>query len=138
MKTITSFLLKLVLIATCILYACSNPKNKNTKTHERLIGCQTKYIMDDGQDTDGYHKNHENFIKDYFSEKQIRDNLIVTTLIEVNACGETIGDIEFSGDTLFLKTRQIADEECTSIAYNSFTYKIHNPSKKKYIILTQR
>ena len=94
--------------------------------------------MEDGENADGYYDNYETFIKDYFSEKQKDDTLIVTTLIEVNACGETIGDIQFSGDTLFLKTKQISDEVCSSIMFEKFTYRIYNPDKKKYQIQSER
>ncbi len=119
------------------LYSCTNTTDK-TKTHERLIDCKTKFIMEYGEEADGYHNDHENFIKDYFSELQKGDTLIVTTLIEVNACGKTIGDIEFSGDTLFLKTRQIADEVCASTMFEKFTYRIYNPDNKKYEIQSGR
>ncbi len=139
---LTSYYLTLVAILTFALYSCSNSTDKNqtekTKTHERLIDCKTKFVMEDGEEADGYHEDYENFIKDYFSEEQNGDTLIVTTLIEVNACGKTIGDIEFSGDTLFLKTKQIADEVCASTMFKKFTYRIHNPDKKKYDIQSER
>ena len=73
----------------------------------------------------------------YYSTEN-KDTLIVTTLIEVNACGQTIGDIEFSGDTLFLKTRQITVDVCASTMFEKFTYRIHNPDKKKYEVLSER
>lgn len=124
------------------LFSCSNSTDKKqtdkTKTHERLIDCKTKYIMEDGKEADSYHEDYENFIKDYFSEEQNGDTLIVTTLIEVNTCGKTIGDIEFLGDKLFLKTRQITDEVCASTMFEKFTYRIHNPEKKKYEIQSER
>lgn len=124
------------------LFSCSNSTDKRltekTTTHERLIDCTTEYVMDDGPEADGYHENYENFIKDYFSEEQNGDTLLVMTLIEVNACGKTIGDIDFSGDTLFLKTRQISDEVCTSTMFEKFTYRINNPARKKYIIQSDR
>lgn len=122
--------------------SCSNSTNKKqsekTRTHESLIDCKTKFVMEDSEEADGYHEDYENFIKTYFSEEQTGDTLVVTTLIEVNACGKTIGDIEFSGDTLFLKTTQIADEVCASIMYEKFIYRIHNPDKKKYEIISER
>ena len=99
------------------------------KTHEKLIECNTQYVMEDGEEASGYHEDYENFIKDYFQERQKGDTLIISTLIEVNACGETIGDIEYLGDTLYLKSRQIADEVCASTMFETFTYKIHNPDK---------
>lgn len=136
------FILGKVLTILFVLNSCSNStikdQTKKTKTNERLIDCKTKYVMEDGEEADGYHEDYENFIKEYFSEKQNGDTLIVTTLIEVNACGKTIGDIEFSGDTLFLKTRQIADEVCASTMFEKFTYRIHNPDKKKYEIQSER
>ncbi|MCK9480130.1 MAG: hypothetical protein M0R38_00005 [Bacteroidia bacterium] len=139
MKT---YSLAIILTLSFGLFSCSNSTDKKeidkTKTHERLIDCKTKYVMEDGEEADGYHEDYENFIKDYFSEEQIGDTLIVTTLIEVNACGKTIGDIEFSGDTLFLKTRQIADEVCTSTMFEKFIYRIHNPDNKRYEIQSER
>lgn len=133
-----------------VLWSCDNQNKKEVltennsgtenefKTHQRLIDCKTKYVMEDGEEADGYHEDYESFIKVYFSEEQNGDTLIITSLIEVNACGKTIGDIEFSGDTLFLKTRQIADEVCASTMFERFTYKIHNPDKKKYEIHSER
>lgn len=136
------FILGRVLTILFVLYSCSNStvkdKTEKTKTHERLIDCKTKYVMEDGEEAGGYHEDYENFIKDYFSEEQNGDTLIVKTLIEVNACGKTIGDIEFSGDTLFLKTRQIADEVCASTMFEKFTFRILNPDKKKYEIQSER
>ena len=142
MNQLTTYGLTIFLTLTFGLFSCSNLTNKNqnekTKTHERLIDCKTKYVMEDGEEADGYHEDYKNFIKDYYSEEQNGDTLTVTTLIEVNACGKTIGDIEFSGDTLFLKTRQIADEVCASTMFEKFTYRIHNADKKKYEIQSER
>jgi len=142
MKRLTSYNFTLIAILTFVLSSCSNSTDKKltekSKTHERLIECKTKYVMEDGEEADGYHEEYENFIKDYFSEEQIADTLIVTTLIAVNTCGKTIGNIEFSGDTLFLKTRQTADELCASTMFEKFTYRIHNPDKKKYEIQSER
>lgn len=142
MSKVKTYSLTIFLTLSFGLFSCSNSTNKKeiykTKTHERLIDCKMKNVMEDGEKADGYHENYENFIKDYFSEYQNGDTLIVTTLIEVNACGKTIGDIEFSGDTLFLKTRQIADEVCASTMFEKFTYRIHNPDKKKYEIQSER
>ena len=140
MNNVKTYGLTIFLILSFGLFSCSNSTDKKqtekSKTHERLIDCKTKYVME--EEADGYHEDYENFIKDYFSEEQNGDTLIVTTLIEVNACGKTIGDIEFSGDTLFLKTRQIADEVCASTMFEKFTYRIHNPDKKKYKIQSER
>lgn len=142
MNKVKTYGLTIFLTLSFGLFSCSNSTDKKqtdkTKTHERLIDCKTKYVMEDGEEADGYHEDYENFFKDYFLEEQNGDTLIVTTLIEVNACGKTIGDIEFSGDTLFLKTRQIADEVCASTMFEKFTYRIHNPDKKKYEIQSER
>lgn len=132
----------IVLTISFVLFACSNSTVKdnteNTKTHERLIDCKTKYVMEDGEEAEGYFKDYEKFIKDYFSEEQNGDTLTVTTLIKVNACGKAIGDIEFSGDTLFLKTLEISNELCASIMFLEYTYRIYNPNKKKYKIQSER
>src|SRR5690554_3994194 len=142
MSKVKTYGLTIFLTLSFGLFSCSNSNDKEqtdkTKTHERLIDCKMKYVVEDGEEADGYHEDYENFIKDYFSEEQNGDTLIVTTLIEVNACGKTIGDIEFSGDTLLLKTRQIADEVCASTMFKKFTYRIHNPDKKKYDIQSER
>lgn len=135
-------ILTFLLITFFGLLSCLNSTDKEqtekTKTHERLIECKAKFVMEDGEEADGYHEDYEHFIKDYFSQDQKGDTLIVSTLFEVNACGKTIGDIEFSVDTIFLKTRQIADEVCASTMFEKFTYIIHNPEKKKYEIQSER
>ena len=121
-------ILILLLITSFGLSSCLNPTDKEqnvkTNTHERLIDCKAKYVMEDGEEADGYHKDYQNFIKDYFSDEHKGYTLIVTTLIEVNSCGKTIGDIKFSEDTLFLKTKQIAEEVCASTMFKEFTYRI--------------
>ncbi|MBL7831266.1 MAG: hypothetical protein JNK41_09590 [Saprospiraceae bacterium] len=139
MKKLKAIGLTISLTFSFGLFSCSNVTEKEQteeirKIHERLIDCNTVFVMEDGEQADGYYQNHDNFIKEYFSEAQSGDTLIVTTLMKVNACGKTIGDIEFSGDTLFLKTRQISDEVCASVVYEKFTYRIYNPEKKKYQI----
>lgn len=35
------------------------------------------------------------------------DTLIATTILDKNCCGVSVGDIEFSGDTLKLRNRHI-------------------------------
>lgn len=131
-----------VLLAVIVFYSCSNltinDQVEKTKTHKRLIDCISKFVMEDGGNSDGFHNNYDNFIKDYFSKKQNGDTLIITTLFEVNACGQTIGDIEFYGDTLFLKTKHISDEVCTSIRFEKFIFRIHNPNNEKYKIITKK
>lgn len=135
-------LIILIVIILFTLNSCAEKLKKNDaekiRVHERLLECKAKFIMDDSEDVDGYHLDYENFIKDYYSEEYKRDTLIVTTLYEVNACGNTIGDIEFSGDTLFLKIKQIAEEICASSMFETFTYRIYNPEKRKYKILTKK
>src|SRR5690554_486183 len=135
-------ILILLLITSFGLSSCinstDNEKSVKTIPHERLIDCKAKFVMEDGEEADGYHENYHNFIKDYFSVEQKGDTLIVTTLIEVNSCGKTIGDIKFSGDTLFLRTKQIAEELCASTMFEKFTYRIYNPKKIEYVILSER
>lgn len=153
MNKFSTYRLIILLTISIGLFSCSSAEDKKqienivthkkqidlqSITHERLMGCKSEFVMEDVEAADGYHEDYDNFIKDYFSVEQIGDTLIVSMLFQVNACGRTIGDIEFSGDTLFLKTRQIADEVCTSIMYEKFTYSIHNPDKKKYEIQSER
>jgi hypothetical protein len=134
--------LTIIVIITFALYSCSNLTDKKitdkTKTHQRLIDCKSKYVMECGEELDGDLQDYEKLKKEYFSVEQNGDTLIVTTLNEVNSCGKTIGFIEFSGDSLFLKTRQIADDVCTSTMFEKFTYRILNPDKIKYKIRSER
>src|SRR5690554_8074968 len=96
MSKVKTYSLTIFLTLSFGLFSCSNSTNKKeiykTKIHERLIDCKTKYVMEDGEKADGYHENYENFIKDYFSEYLKGYTYRLTTLIEVNACGKTIGN----------------------------------------------
>lgn len=117
------------------LFSC---ENKNIiKTHENLLDWQSEFVMEDCDD-EGYYDDYENFTKPYFSENQNKDTLIVTSLMQVNACGYAIGNINFSNDTLFLETKETAEELCTCIKYCKYTYKIYNPEKQKYTIISER
>ena len=121
----------LILIVTFFL-SCS--QTRRFRTHESLISVEKVFVMEDGEHASGYYTDHENFIKPYFSEKQFGDTLVLTTLKKINACGKTIGDIRISKDTLFLESKMISDEACTSVTFTKFTYRIENPTKQKYII----
>ena len=126
-----------IIFSIFLLLSCSNSNKEKDKKHEKLISWSNKFISEDGEKMDGYYNNHKEFIKPYSSDKQIGDTLVVSTLHEINACGETVGDISYSGDTLFLKTKQIGNEVCASIVFSKFTYKILNRNKTKYKIVSE-
>ena len=93
--------------------------------------------MEDGASATPFYIEHENFIKPYFKTLYQNDTIVVSTLMEVNSCGESIGDIKISHDTLYLLTKNVANEVCTSVVFKKFTYFISNPGNKQYIIVSE-
>ena len=126
----------LIIILTLLVASCS--ADKNYKQDDRLIAASSEFIMEDGEHATPYYMNHENFIEPYFSVDYKTDTLSVTTIKEVNCCGETVADIKTSNDTLYLMTRHISDEACTCVEFRKYTYTIHNKDNKKFIIKSEK
>lgn len=115
-------------------FSCSGIR----ETHERLLSWKSQYIMEGSEEADGYFDDYENFIRPNYSENQVGDTLILSTLIPVNACGEIVANIRFSGDTLFLGAKYVGGNKCMSYSFNKFTFSVSNPEKVKYIIRTDK
>ncbi len=126
---------KLTFILILLIVSCKD--EKTVKQDDRLVYWKSDFIMEDGEQVDGFFKDHENFIKPYFSTKYKNDTLTVTTLMRINCCGNTIADIRTSNDTLYLLTRQISNEACACVDYYKFTYIIHNPGNREFIIQSE-
>jgi hypothetical protein len=100
-----------------------------------LLESSSSFVMEDGGHADGYISNRKSFIKPYCSIKYSGDTMITTTLHDINGCATTIGDIQFSNDSLFLKTRVIGDVYCTSTVYQKFKYVIARDSIEQYTVI---
>lgn len=90
--------------------------------------------MDDGETASAYYGDRDNFIKPFLSTAYSGDTLTVTTLHEINSCAETFGDIKFSNDTLYLLTKIVSDEVCTSVKFHQFEYVIVKASIGDYLV----
>lgn len=99
------------------------------KPNERLIHSSHEYITEDGEHLNDY----EEFATPYFSVRYGTDTVWVTSLQMINGCGETVADIKISGDTLYLLTKLVSDEACTSVMYDKFSYVIHNPENIEFV-----
>lgn len=120
---------------TLLVISCS--RNKVPKQNPVLLNWTSEFVMDDGEQANGYYHNHENFIKPYFSAVYKTDTLTTTTLREVNCCGKTVGEIKMAGDTIYLFTRHTSDVACTCVEFRKYTYVIHNPENKEFMIKSE-
>ncbi len=92
--------------------------------------------MQDGEQANGYYENRNVFIKPYCERMYIgSDTLSVKTLHEINSCAKTIGDIRFSNDTLYLSTKIVSNEVCSSVEFHQFKYVITRKNIKEYTIV---
>jgi len=125
-----------ICITTILFCSCSNATDKNGDDDARraLISWNSEFVAGDGQQMTGYYKDREEFIKPYTSRKYSGDTLRVETLHEINSCAETIGDIKFSNDTLFLLTKIVTDEVCGAVKFHKFKYTIVKKGIKNYTI----
>lgn len=113
---------------------CSCADKTNANTANFLIKYSNEFVTEDGVSMDGYYSDREKFIKPYFSISYRNDTIVATTIHEINACGKTEGQIQISGDTLFLQTIHTSDEVCASVVFHKYTYYIRNTGKKKFIV----
>ena len=100
----------------------------------RLVSWESSYLFDDGAEMDTYFDNREAFISSYKSAFVSGDTLTLTTVHDVNSCGEVVGSIITSGDTIVLGTSQMSEEVCTSIEFRLFMYKIVVPDSANYVV----
>lgn len=101
-----------------------------------LKSYRSEFIMEDGANLDGYYENRMKFIRPYVSVKYFGDTLLkVSTLHEVNTCGETVACIKFSNDTLFLLTKHVGNEMCTSVEFRKYYYVVRKDNIVDYVIM---
>lgn|SRR5690606_2357654 len=129
---------KIVLFTICwslTFPSCSGKKGiEDNPTNSALVSWSSKLIMDDGEVASAYYEDRENFIEPFLSATYSGDTLTVTTLHEINGCAEIIGDIKFGKDTLYLLTKIVSDEVCTSVKFNLFEYVIVKEGIRDYFI----
>jgi len=133
--------MKFIIICNIVIWTtqiCGCTSRTKDYTSNRLIEWKSEHIMNDGIEANSYYTNHKKFIKPYFKTIYKKDTLIVSTLIEINSCGETVGEIDFSNDTLYLLTKLISNEACASVVFHKFTYVIQNLENEKYFIVSKK
>lgn len=64
--------------------------------------------------------------------KYLDDIIYVSQLVDVNACGNYVGDIEIKKDSIYLICKMTSQEVCASMAIYKATFIIKNPEIKKY------
>ena len=114
--------------------SCQRGERKAQPQDNLLISSISTFVMEDGENVDGYFKNRNRFIKPYTSVEYINGAIKATTLHLINSCGEFKGNVKVSNDTLYLLVENIGNEKCASVQLNKITYVIRNPLNKKYII----
>ncbi len=100
----------------------------------RLVSWESSFLSDDSGEMDAYFDNREAFISSYKSAFVSGDTLTITTVRDVNSCGEVVGSIMTLGDTIVLGTRQMSEEVCASIEFRLFTYKMVVPDSANYVV----
>lgn len=126
----------IICLLVSMLLSCSNStKRDGGNTDPALVSWGSEFVMEDGQHATGYYEDRDYFIKPYVSKDLNGDTLRVATLQEINSCGKAIGDIKFSNDTLYLQTKQVSDELCSSVEFYKFNYTIVKKDIKTYTIV---
>lgn len=120
-------------IVALIFCACAAP-HKQADASE-LIACESEFVMEDGAQATGYYQDRADFIKPYVQQHYAGDTLRVETLHEINSCGETVGAIAWSNDTLYLSAKLVGDEVCTSVEFHRFVYTIVKQDVERYVIV---
>ncbi len=88
----------------------------------QLLNYRSQFVMGMGEQAQGFYLNKEEFIKPYISFEDLGDSLRVSTLQQVNSCGDTKGKISISNDTLYLLVENDSEVECSSVEYWKYTY----------------
>ncbi len=123
----------LIILLSIFLLSCSNKTDLNkSPIHENLIGFKASFLAELGEKE--YFKLEKKLNNQKLDIKNINDIIYVSFYEELNGCGPYRGNLEYSGDTINLKTELILDEVCSSTSIDKLTFLIDNPDRKKKII----
>lgn len=143
---LSTILLLLILILTFL--ACSKPKPeenpidlinqaqdeaeeqvKNYKSNKMLINWDREFISNGGPEIT------KELYKKSFSVKYLKDTIVVRALKRTNDCTNVVADIRISNDSIYLLAIEFGEITCTSSSFDIYTYKILNPSKRRFMII---
>ena len=113
-------------ILLIVILSCST---KEEQINKNLIYFNDKFLSELGND------NYEKWLaktKLKINAQYIDELIIVTNYVEINACGNYVGDIRIKNDRIYLIYKLMSDEVCSSTAIGKVTYIISNPKEKKY------
>ncbi|KFF05471.1 hypothetical protein [Flavobacterium reichenbachii] len=121
-----------VYILLVIFFSCQS-KQENIKEkpvlHEDLIYTNLRFMADLGDENwEKLQPQTNNKIE----PKYLDDIIYISQLVDANACGNYVGDIEIKKDSIYLICKMTSKEICTSMAIYKATYIIKNPEIKKY------
>lgn len=100
--------------------------------HPRLISWSQEFVADDGPEFDAYHLDAETYFHQHLELEYQLDTIVVSAIINTNACAHLAGDIDIQGDSIILKTRWVSDEGCSSTHFIRATYHILNQDNLEY------
>lgn len=115
-------------------FSCGEQEKEVPPQDLLLISSISTFVMEDGENANGYFEDRDKFIKPYTMVEYSTGRIKATTLQLINSCGKVNGNIRVLKDTIYLLVENVGNEKCTSIQFNKFTYVIRNPLNKKYII----
>ena len=127
-----------VMVGVCFVTIVCSSCLRSAKKDDRkggLISCESEFVIEDGEHATSYYENRENFIQPYTNASYSGDTLRAETLHEVNSCAETIGEIRYSNDTLYLSTKRISNEVCASVEFHRFNYTVVKENIESYTIV---
>lgn len=113
-----------------LIFSCNN----NSGNSQLLKSTQT-FISEDGGHIDEKYGSIKQFQEHFFKVKYLKDTIYAQTVQAVNACGNAKAWIKIKSDTIFLTSKEVADELCASTNWNKYEYWIVNPENKKYIVV---
>jgi len=107
----------------------TEPTREKMIQHEDLIYANFRFVADLG---DEKWEELQSGTHNKITPQYLDDIIYVSQLVDVNACGNYIGDIEIKKDSLYLICKITSEEVCASMALYKTTYIIKNPKMKKY------
>jgi hypothetical protein len=100
--------------------------------HPRLLDWSQEFIADDGPEFDDYHNKPLEFFEENTTVEYLTDTIVVSAVMNTNACAMITGNIEISGDSIILKTRWVNNEGCSSTHFIRANYRILNEDNLEY------
>lgn len=133
--------MKHLFLISVILISCSSGNEASIDKHSelpKLTSWEREFVMNRDQNDRAYFNDHENFISEYFSVAYLENEIVATTLMEMDCVDSVIGKINVSRDTIFLKKELVMTDDRLCGGFHKFTFHISNPENKRYTVVSTK